>query len=156
MNHPAFVCPTVFRTPADRIKSAAVTRHLPIRHDNTHPTHARLPHMTTPLSQQERETNALESDASTTETEEAPSETEENHLKEGECPYCRNVKSVDCPVCDGRGYHGRTIVCYYCNGAKRIECPLCVDDIYKFSYVKRNDQVVEEEGDHDDDSPSGL
>lgn len=52
------------------------------------------------------------------------------------CTYCKNVGEVDCPVCEGRGYFGRTITCYYCRGAKRIECPLCVDDVYKFSYVR--------------------
>lgn len=69
----------------------------------------------------------------------------------GQCPYCLDVRWVDCPVCEGRGYHGRTIVCYYCQGARRIECPLCVDDIYKFSYVKRTEPVGEGEGDGDGD-----
>lgn len=54
----------------------------------------------------------------------------------GECPYCKDDKIVECPACEGRGYHGRTITCYYCAGAQKIECPLCTDDIYKFSYTE--------------------
>lgn len=51
------------------------------------------------------------------------------------CSYCGNETLVECPACDGRGYHGRTITCYYCHGKKQIECPLCTDDVYKYSYT---------------------
>lgn len=55
------------------------------------------------------------------------------------CTYCENHGIVECPVCEGRGYLGRTIKCYYCRGAEKIECPLCADDIYRFSYVAEQD-----------------
>lgn len=61
----------------------------------------------------------------------------------GECPYCHDESTVICPVCEGRGYIGRTITCYYCRGAKRIECPLCIDDVYKLSYVQPKNPTIE-------------
>lgn len=63
----------------------------------------------------------------------------ENELKSEVCTYCGNHGEVDCPVCHGRGYLGRTIKCYYCRGAEKIECPLCADDVYRFSYVAERD-----------------
>lgn len=69
-----------------------------------------------------------------------------------ECPYCHDKNIVICPVCEGRGYLGRTITCYYCRGAKDIECPLCIDDIYKLSYVRpQNPTYIEEDDDDAED-----
>lgn len=69
------------------------------------------------------------------------------------CTYCHNKNIVECPVCEGRGYHGRTITCYYCRGAKQIECPLCADDIYKFSYVEPANPTIDfDETDEIDES----
>lgn len=62
------------------------------------------------------------------------------------CSYCQNDKEVSCPVCDGRGYHGRTITCYYCKGRQIIECPLCIDDNYRFSYVATEKKEPPERG----------
>lgn len=64
------------------------------------------------------------------------------------CSYCGNETLVECPACDGRGYHGRTITCYYCHGKKQIECPLCTDDIYKYSYTADPSQTQVDK--HDD------
>lgn len=64
-----------------------------------------------------------------------------------ECPYCNGGKIVECPACEGRGYHGRTITCYYCAGAQKIECPLCTDDIYKFSYTQPNNPTIDQDSD---------
>lgn len=73
---------------------------------------------------------------------------------DSECPYCHNESIVTCPVCEGRGYLGRTITCYYCRGAKRIECPLCIDDIYKLSYVRPQNPTFIEDNDENDDNVS--
>lgn len=62
------------------------------------------------------------------------------------CTYCENNLVVTCPVCNGEGVMGRTILCYYCRGKKTIDCPLCaVDDVYSFSYSKAENKFVDEE-----------
>lgn len=82
------------------------------------------------------------------------SEAKPSNSKENECPYCHDENIVTCPVCEGRGYLGRTITCYYCRGAKKIECPLCIDDIYKLSYVRPKNPTFIETDDDDDNNAS--
>lgn len=71
--------------------------------------------------------------------------------QEQPCTYCQGEKIVECPVCEGRGYHGRTIPCYYCHGKKEIECPLCIDDIYKATWQPDANAVYEDDDDGDSD-----
>jgi len=59
-----------------------------------------------------------------------------------ECAYCHNTKQVVCPVCNGEGILGRTIICRYCRGAKTLECPICAaQDDYSWSYVEAPDDT---------------
>lgn len=67
------------------------------------------------------------------------------------CTYCHDEKFVTCPVCEGRGYMGRTITCYYCRGKETIECPLCIDDVYRLSYTAQQPELNADEMDMDDD-----
>lgn len=65
------------------------------------------------------------------------------------CTYCHDKMFVTCPVCEGRGYMGRTITCYYCRGKEIIECPLCIDDVYRLSYTPQQPESNADEMDDD-------
>lgn len=111
-------------------------------------------HTTSSLTSSASETPPSESHEPVKQTN---SEAKPSTTAESECPYCHNESIVTCPVCEGRGYLGRTITCYYCRGAKRIECPLCIDDIYRLSYVRpQNPTFIEDNEDNDDNISVGT